>query len=169
MPSLTPRFTNQNGLQPSRAARSNLLPGPELQSIPTWLRAATDGAFVPQSQEWVRWIRYTCARRRGKRQPAVTAKSQSERRRGSVESWDLEKVSSLANLVAAWCLSQYSHKQPLDEWGHGIAPSVYLAVFSAVANALTAYALASGLEVTFWRNCIEGHTVRIIKTIERTY
>jgi hypothetical protein len=81
----------------------------------------------------------------------------------------LSLLGVLASTVASLVILTRSHKQPLNEWGYGIAPSVYLAIFSAVANALTAYALASGLEVTFWRHCIEGRTVRIIKTIERTY
>lgn len=52
-----------------------------------------------------------------------------------------------------------SHLKSLDDWGYGIAPSVYLAIASVVANALTAYALAVGLEITFWRNALRGHTV----------
>jgi hypothetical protein len=58
-----------------------------------------------------------------------------------------------------------SHKQPLNQWGYGIAPSVYLAIASVVANALAAYALVNGLEITFWRNALQGGTVRISENI----
>lgn len=61
-----------------------------------------------------------------------------------------------------------SHKQPLDDWGYGIAPSVYLAILSVIANALSAYALANGLEITFWRNALKGRTVRLIEGLNYT-
>jgi hypothetical protein len=79
----------------------------------------------------------------------------------------LSLLGVLASTVASLVILIRSHKQPLDEWGYGIAPSVYLAVFSVVGNALTAYALANGLEITFWRNCMEGRTVCTMESIER--
>jgi hypothetical protein len=55
----------------------------------------------------------------------------------------------ILGIVASLVVLVRSHRQPLDEWGYGIAPSVYLTIFSVVANALTACALANGLEITF--------------------
>ena len=62
-----------------------------------------------------------------------------------------------------------SHRHPLDEWGDGISPSVYLAVASVIANALTAYALAKGLDIIFWRNALREHTVRTLESKKGTY
>jgi hypothetical protein len=67
-------------------------------------------------------------------------------------------MSSVGTIASVVVLMQ-SHHKSLDDWGYGIAPSVYLAIASVVANALTAYALAIGLEITFWRNALRGHTV----------
>jgi hypothetical protein len=79
----------------------------------------------------------------------------------------LSLLGVLGSTVASLVILIRSHKQPLPEWGYGIAPSVYLAIFSVVANALTAYALANGLEITFWRNCMEGRTVCTLMRNER--
>ncbi|KAH5693439.1 hypothetical protein HBI44_148450 [Parastagonospora nodorum] len=65
----------------------------------------------------------------------------------------------LASTIASVVVLMQSHHKSLDDWGYGIAPSVYLAIASVVANALTAYALAIGLEITFWRNALRGHTL----------
>ncbi|KAH5348573.1 hypothetical protein HBI49_198500 [Parastagonospora nodorum] len=65
----------------------------------------------------------------------------------------------LASTIASVVVLMQSHHKSLDDWGYGIAPSVYLAIASVVANALTAYALAIGLEITFWRNALRGNTL----------
>ncbi|KAH7078081.1 hypothetical protein BKA63DRAFT_279261 [Paraphoma chrysanthemicola] len=64
----------------------------------------------------------------------------------------------LASTVASLVILVRSHRQPLEGWGFGIAPSVYLSIASVVANGLTAYALANGLEITFWRYALQGRT-----------
>jgi hypothetical protein len=53
----------------------------------------------------------------------------------------------------------------MERWGYGFAPSVYLAIVSVIANALSAYALAIGLEITFRRNALRGRTVRTLKAV----
>lgn len=65
----------------------------------------------------------------------------------------------LGSTVASVAILTLSHKKALDEWGYGIVPSVYLAIASVLANALTAYAITCGLELTFWRNALQGRTV----------
>jgi hypothetical protein len=75
----------------------------------------------------------------------------------------------MLGIVASLFILIRSHKQPLDEWGYGIAPSVYLAIVSVVANTLTGYALANGLEITFWRKCLKGHSVRTLTGNLYTY
>lgn len=61
--------------------------------------------------------------------------------------------------IAGMVILFRSHESPLNDWGYGIAPSVYLAMVSVISNALTAYALVKGLEITFWRNALRGRTV----------
>jgi hypothetical protein len=73
-----------------------------------------------------------------------------------------------AGTVASLVILVRSHRQPLDGWGFGIAPSVYLSIASVVANALTAYALANGLEITFWRYALQGRTVCSLTVIWMT-
>jgi hypothetical protein len=51
----------------------------------------------------------------------------------------------------------------MDRWVYDIAPSVYLAIVSVIADALSAYALANGLEPTFWRNALRERTVRTLR------
>jgi hypothetical protein len=69
-------------------------------------------------------------------------------------------LTSLEGTVASITVLLRSHHQAIDDWGYGVAPSVYLAIASVIANALTAYALAVGLEIAFWRNALRGRTVR---------
>lgn len=71
----------------------------------------------------------------------------------------LSLLGVLGSTVASVVILTRSHKKPLDEWGYGIAPSVYLAITSVIANAFTAYAITCGLEITFWRKALQGHTV----------
>jgi hypothetical protein len=56
-----------------------------------------------------------------------------------------------------------SNKKPIDSWGNGIAPAVYLAIASVACNALLAYTLTKGLTILFWKNTLQGHTVSILK------
>jgi hypothetical protein len=71
----------------------------------------------------------------------------------------------ISGTLASIAILVTSHKKPLFFWGKGIAPSVFLAIASVIANALTAYALACGLEITFWRNALHGRTVSMIKLL----
>ncbi|CAI9627555.1 unnamed protein product [Alternaria burnsii] len=52
-----------------------------------------------------------------------------------------------------------SNNKPIDNWGYGITPAVYLAIVSVVCNASLAYALTEGLTILFWRNTLQGHTL----------
>jgi hypothetical protein len=70
----------------------------------------------------------------------------------------------LGSTVASVVILVRSNGQPLDAWGYGISPPVYLAIASVIANALTAYALAKGLDIIFWRNALLGRTVRILQS-----
>ncbi|KAH7401085.1 hypothetical protein DE146DRAFT_493101 [Phaeosphaeria sp. MPI-PUGE-AT-0046c] len=65
----------------------------------------------------------------------------------------------LGSTIASVVILTRSHQRPLDQWGYGIPPSVYLAIASVVANALTAYAITCGLEIDFWRNALQGRTL----------
>lgn len=70
--------------------------------------------------------------------------------------------------VAALAILIQSNGKPLDDWGDEIAPSVYLAIASVIANALSAYSLANGLRITFWRDALRGRTVCSLLRVKRT-
>ncbi|KAH7122819.1 hypothetical protein B0J11DRAFT_348368 [Dendryphion nanum] len=68
----------------------------------------------------------------------------------------LAMIIVLACLVASLYILISSDGQLVNRWGYGIAPPVYLAITSVVANSLSAFALANGLVISFWRTALHG-------------
>ncbi|KAI8932157.1 hypothetical protein NX059_011040 [Plenodomus lindquistii] len=62
----------------------------------------------------------------------------------------------LASTIAAISILLLSNQQPLDTWGYGIAPSVYLSIISVLSNIMLSYALTEGVIITFWRTAMHG-------------
>ena len=62
-------------------------------------------------------------------------------------------------IFAALYILIASDGKPIDKWGYGIAPAVYLAIISVVTNVLLSFALVNGLVISFWRTALQGSTV----------
>jgi hypothetical protein len=73
----------------------------------------------------------------------------------------LAAASSVWSPAATLAILIASDRQPVDSWGLGILPAVYLSIVSATCNALLAYALVDGLVILFWRRALQGHTASI--------
>ncbi len=62
-------------------------------------------------------------------------------------------------IVAALYVLLASDGMPIDKWGYGVAPAVYLAIISVITNVFLSFALVNGLVISFWRMALKGCTV----------
>lgn len=68
----------------------------------------------------------------------------------------LSMFAVLICLIIALYILVASDGKPVDSWGYNVAPAVYLAITSMIANSLLAFALVNGLVISFWRTALHG-------------
>lgn len=61
-------------------------------------------------------------------------------------------ISAIITLVDA-------NEKPVDRWPHFMQPSVVLSVTYGLSSVLLSYALAVGLDISFWRRALNGTTL----------
>jgi len=71
----------------------------------------------------------------------------------------LALVGTVLCTFAAVAVLVVSNGRPIDSWSATLQPTVYLSIFTALANILLTYALYQGIVISFWRKAGQGATL----------